>query len=493
MTNRLDSSVMSSGDDDFWGGQSDWSDRANTQPTSRVPRTDASIEQSAVPLNVEAERAGQRFKRRVSNLFSSGANATREHGIVRPEAARPVEVARAAEPADGMFDDLDDFDYTYGDTAVAASTPRHDQAAAPESQDWDAEFAPEPLATGPTESPGVDPLLMRLGVVALVAALLVPALLSFRGSSTEALIESASLSGPTATFNLLPADAAAAEGSTADAGTADAATTEGSTSGATSQLDPNDLPPAIPVNAQQPTVTESAALGAKPLSATQLADSAMTRTNGSAALGAAAANAPADRVEPVCAIDYEVVAGDFWIRLADAAEVSLAELLEANGATSLTPIYPGTSICLPAGATTPVAPTATAAPDTTVPATTSSVTTSSVTTSPAVTTPTTATPAGTTPSSSNSTPDEVKQIIRDVWPDELEERAIEIAYRESRYVPTAKNYCCYGLFQIYWSVHQSWLDGIGITDDQQLYDPATNARAAYELYQRAGGWGPWGY
>ena len=58
-------------------------------------------------------------------------------------------------------------------------------------------------------------------------------------------------------------------------------------------------------------------------------------------------------------------------------------------------------------------------------------------------------------------------------------------------MPTAKNFCCYGLFQIYWNVHKSWLADIGITSDQQLYDPATNARAAYALYQRAGGWGPW--
>ncbi len=78
-----------------------------------------------------------------------------------------------------------------------------------------------------------------------------------------------------------------------------------------------------------------------------------------------------------------------------------------------------------------------------------------------------------------------------MWPDELEERALEIAFRESRFVPTARNSCCYGIFQIYWSVHRSWLADIGITSDQQLYDPATNARAAYALYQRAGGWGPW--
>jgi LysM repeat protein len=473
---------MSSGNDDFWGDQSDWSDRTNTQPTSRIPRTDATIDQSAVPLNVGAERTGQRIKRRWANLLSSGANPTREHGIVRPEAARPVTGSRSATPAEGMFDDLDDlddfddFDYTYGDTAVATPTPRTDPVAAAEPQQWDAEFAPAPVATGQTESPGVDPLLMRLGVVALVAALLVPALLNFRGSSTEALVESSPLSGPTATFNILPTDAA-----TADVTAADAATVEVSALAATGQLDPNDLPRAGPGHTQQATVTEATALGARPISATQLAYPEATPAKGSAALDAAAANAPADRIERTCAIDYEVVAGDFWIRLADAAEVPLAELLEANGASSVTPIYPGTSICLPAGATTPAPPTTTA-PTSTAP----------TTTAPATTTPA-ATPSGTTPSSTNSTSGEVKQIIRDVWPDELEERAIEIAYRESRFVPTAKNSCCYGLFQMYWTVHQSWLDDIGITDDRQLFDPATNARAAYELYQRAGGWGPWGY
>jgi LysM repeat protein len=470
---------MSSGNDDFWGDQSDWSDRINTQPISRVPRTDATIDQPAVPLNVGAERAGQRIKRRWANLLSNGTNPTREHGIVRPEAARPVTGSRSATPAEGMFDDLDDLDdlddrddrddrddlddrdYTYGNTAVATPTPRTDPVAAAEPQQWDAEFAPASVATGQTESPGVDPLLMRLGVVALVAALLVPTLLSFRGSNTEALIESSPLSEPTATFNILPTDAA---------------TVEVSALAATGQLDPNDLPPAVPVNMQHATVTEATAPGAKPISATQLVNPETTPAKGSAALDAAAANAPADRIERTCAIDYAVVAGDFWIRLADAAEVPLAELLEANGASSVTPIYPGTSICLPAGAATPAPPT-TAAPATPAPATTT----------PA------ASPGGPTQSSTNSTPDEIKQIIRDVWPDELEERAIEIAYRESRFVPTAKNFCCYGLFQMYWTVHQSWLNDIGVTDDQQLFDPVTNARAAYELYQRAGGWGPWGY
>ena len=114
---------------------------------------------------------------------------------------------------------------------------------------------------------------------------------------------------------------------------------------------------------------------------------------------------------------------------------------------------------------------------TNAPTTTSAPTTTVATTQP--------------PATSPPGPEGIKQIIRDAWPDELEARALEIAYRESRYVPTAKNFCCYGIFQIYWNVHKSWLADIGITNDQQLYDPATNARAAYALYQRAGGWGPW--
>ena len=111
---------------------------------------------------------------------------------------------------------------------------------------------------------------------------------------------------------------------------------------------------------------------------------------------------------------------------------------------------------------------------------------------PAATTPpTTHAPAPAPPAPSPSAA-AVKQIIRNVWPDELEEKALAIAWRESNYVATAKNYCCLGLFQIYYSVHKSWLSAMGVTSANQLFDAETNARAAYALYQRAGGWGPWG-
>ena len=82
------------------------------------------------------------------------------------------------------------------------------------------------------------------------------------------------------------------------------------------------------------------------------------------------------------------------------------------------------------------------------------------------------------------------QIIRDVWPDELEDEAIRIATRESNLIPTVKNYCCYGLFQIYYNAHRTWLASIGITSAAQLFDPRVNATAALALYNNSG-WAPW--
>jgi hypothetical protein len=83
-----------------------------------------------------------------------------------------------------------------------------------------------------------------------------------------------------------------------------------------------------------------------------------------------------------------------------------------------------------------------------------------------------------------------EQIIRDVWPDDLEDHAIAIATRESRLQPSARNACCWGLFQINWQAHHAWLAEIGVTSASQLLDPSTNTQAALALYQRDG-WRPW--
>jgi LysM repeat protein len=174
-----------------------------------------------------------------------------------------------------------------------------------------------------------------------------------------------------------------------------------------------------------------------------------------------------------CAKTYTVVLGDGWLRIANRHSVAMKEVLAANAATASTFLMVGRKICVPANATTP-----TAAPTTTVKAT------------PTTKAPRPAPTPTIYPPDRTYTPAEVEAIIREIWPDELEEEALRIAKRESHLNPRAQNYCCYGLFQIYYNVHKKWLAEIGITSGEQLLDPTTAARAGLKLYQR-NGWGPW--
>lgn len=199
---------------------------------------------------------------------------------------------------------------------------------------------------------------------------------------------------------------------------------------------------------------------------------------------------------PKCSGRYTARRGDYWIGIARRAGVELRMLLRANDATVNTPLYPGDRVCLPQGARQPGPPptvptTAAPRPRPTAPPAPGPrprPTTPPTTRPPA---PTTTRPPAPRPPSSY-TRDEVLAIIREVWPDHLEERAIQIAWRESNWIPTARNYCCHGLFQIYFEVHRSWLGWFGVTSADGLYDPRINTMAAYHLYTRAGGWGPWG-
>ncbi len=182
---------------------------------------------------------------------------------------------------------------------------------------------------------------------------------------------------------------------------------------------------------------------------------------------------------------YRVQRNDGWIRIAKRVGVTTKALLQANGATTRTALYPGRTICLPAGATWNGS--SGAAPATTAPpAAAPSRAPATPPAPPPTTPPTTAVQVRT------YTPAEVEAIIRQVWPDELEDKALQVAKRESTLRPTAKNWCCYGLFQIYFDVHKKWLAGMGVTSANQLFDPVVNATAAYALYQRAGSWQPWG-
>jgi hypothetical protein len=87
----------------------------------------------------------------------------------------------------------------------------------------------------------------------------------------------------------------------------------------------------------------------------------------------------------------------------------------------------------------------------------------------------------------------VEALVRSMWPDDSEDRAVQIVQRESNFDPSAYNgWCCYGLFQIYFDANKSSLAGLGVTSAQQLYDPVTNINVALWMYQRSG-WRPWGF
>ncbi len=151
-----------------------------------------------------------------------------------------------------------------------------------------------------------------------------------------------------------------------------------------------------------------------------------------------------------CPATYTVKSGDSWWRIAEKNNTTLRKVLSLNNAKKSTKLLAGKSVCVPA--TAPVAPP-----------------------------PPTFTRA------------EIIQVIRDAWPDELEERALAIAQRESKLRPRALSGsgCCYGLFQIYYRWHKTWLPNVGVNSAQDLLDPRLNAAAAYRMYQRNNGWGPW--
>ena len=148
-----------------------------------------------------------------------------------------------------------------------------------------------------------------------------------------------------------------------------------------------------------------------------------------------------------CSNTYMAKRGDSWWSIAQTSNIKLNKIFKINNATAKTRILVGDSICIPSVASAP----------------------------------------------QSLSRAQVIQIIRDAWPDHLEERAIAIAQRESRLNPKAVNSskCCYGLFQIYYRWHKTWLPDVGVTTANQLLNAQLNAVAAYRIYQRSNGWGPW--
>ena len=151
-----------------------------------------------------------------------------------------------------------------------------------------------------------------------------------------------------------------------------------------------------------------------------------------------------------CVATYTVKIGDSWWRIAEKNNTNLRKVLRLNKATKTTKLLVGSTVCIPA-------------------------------------------PTQVAPPAQKFTRAEIIQIIRDVWPDELEERALAIVQRESKFQPGAVSgsRCCYGLFQIYYRWHKNWLPNVGVNSAEALLNPQLNAVAAYRMYQRNNGWGPW--
>jgi hypothetical protein len=164
------------------------------------------------------------------------------------------------------------------------------------------------------------------------------------------------------------------------------------------------------------------------------------------------------KVATGCAKTYTVKRNDSWSKIADKVSVSMQLLLKVNKSNAKTTILIGDVICLPRAAVTAAAP-----------------------------------PKGLQlpPPAKRYSTKQAAAIIREIFPDHLEARALAIAKRESNLNPAAYSWCCVGLFQLNWNPHKKWLNAMGIASPQELLDPYVNVRAALQLYKRSNGWGPW--
>lgn len=377
-------------------------------------------------------------------LLGAGSGVDRVHGRATDDVA-----SGGGREHDEFDDDIEHDAWTAPIAVDGDPADEHDDA-------WT--FEPEP----PKRRPGVDPLLARFGGLAIVLTLAAPVVMGFTSGSDDDSTLATSAAGLAAIADLAPAV------------------------------------PTSPVERVEPNAQvadEPAAVATLPVTAAPVADTGESPASEPVVAAALEEEAPVTAppvTVPPCGDDYELAAGDYWIRIADAADVDLADLLSVNDASVDTVLVPGSSICLPVGASTPAPPTTSAPRVATTTATAAPSSTRSTATTPTVTTtppaPTTTLPAR--PAAVSAA--EAVAIIRAVWPDDLEERAIEIAWRESNHRSNVNNYCCYGLFQIHWEAHRSWLSSTGVTSAWQLYDAKTNTVAAFTLYQRAGGFGPWG-
>lgn len=467
---------------EFWGPSAGWNSNPE-RASRRLPTVDDTGSLRAIRDGVAAFRP-----RRVELRDQTGeVRRTRSHGVQPHVAHDPAPTSTSAR-SEASIGDL-----AAGHYDDAAPWSADDIGSPSEVQLTPAVPVAERLGLG-----GVDPLLLRLGALLLVGVLLVPIALALRSSSDEP--GTVEIETPSEPLGDAAGAAPAVDGTT---GADDERIDDGiSGSAVEPQTTATNDGAAAPSAAGEPAAASTNEFSASSESvfagdagaASDESVGAVPESVDPAIAEPATVEAPAERVVPECPQTYEANPGDSWYRIADAADVSPSALMVENRATTDTAILPGDDICLPSGATMPKPP------STTTPATSSDSTSSdtgSTETAPATTAaPTTTEPAAATPSGSpgrDASVDEVKDVIRSVFPESEWDTAFTIAQRESRFEPTAYNgWCCHGVFQIYWSVHRSWLDDFGIDSSDDLYDPLLNVQAAYAIWQRSGNsWSAW--
>lgn len=473
----------------FWGASKAWVS-GEQQATRRTPRS-SSAPRSDDTSSLQAIRDGfAAFRPRTSPSASGAFRRQRQHGTPGPanhEAVRH-EALRSDLARSGPVRSVGRREATLGELAAGdaqlggwlVDEPDSLAIAHHQEPELDVPLTPvRPLADR-LGLGAVDPLLLRAGALVMAMILLVPVLLSLRPDRDDSLpgdvIEVPVPAGEATFDGRVQAEPAVAQPTSQSVDTAAAAAVPSVDDG-------------VPTAAS--TLGSDDAAGG--VSTDTSIDGTVATPSGSTPVEVAVVDVVADRVVPACPQIYTAAPGDSWYRIADEAGVSPNQLLVENGATTETVILPGDDICLPAGATMPASPTTTTSPSTTTPSTTTPSITSPSTTAPVTTAPsTTAAPSSSVAPVANLSRSEVQELIRQTWPEDEVEKALAVARRESNFIATADNgWCCVGVFQIYWTVHRSWLAEFGITQRSDLYDARKNIAAAHHMWQRSG-WGPWG-
>lgn len=409
---------------------------------------------------------------------------------------------------DVSFDEFDEFDGAFDQFEVVPPVMRrHErdtsylsedttQHAVPRDRDWPPASVSEAVIVlvrrGRDFVDGMDPVKRRLGAMVLTVLLLIPIVLALRGgdSHSEGIKPDTSTVavGETAApeISAAPLVAAVPAAQLAQPAAAPTQTTAQHSSPAKAAAVSCSQQYTIASGDYWISIAKRAGVSTKDLLAANNATTkslllpgkaiclpkgatvpAPTTAAPTTAAPAAPAAALTKAAAVACTKKYTVVSGDAWSVIASRTKVTMTQLLAANNATTKTVLLPGKSICLPANATVSAPKPATAPATTTPKASTGIVKTRAYTQA------------------------EVQKIIRDIWPDELEEWALKQAWKESNWQNNVYNSCCYGLFQINFNAHKSWMAKYGVTNASQLLDPVVNTNMAVAVYRRMGGTGPW--